>query len=214
MFKRSSCVILFAFATFMLTGICKAQNPIRIMPLGDSITYGSPVNGGYRLPLYNTLTNAGYNVDYVGTQKGNSAGMADQDHEGHGGWVITSPTKGLYDFVYSWFEQIEDPHVILLHIGTNDSSGFNSATQDVNNLDLLITRLVECQPSAQIIVTSLMKRSEPNYTYITNYFNPYVPGKVAGQQALGRNVTFLDMHAYLELSDMPDSLHPGAGGVR
>jgi hypothetical protein len=191
--------------------------PIRIMPLGDSITYGSSTPaapGGYRLPLYVALTNLGYNVDYVGTQTGNSApGLgAEVNHEGHGGWRITNPLNGLYEYIHGWFEAIEDPHVILLHIGTNDSSGFNANTNDVNNLDRLITRLAECQPSAQIIVTSLMKRSEPNYTYITNFFNPYVPGKVSGQQAVGRHVTFLDMHAYLELSDMNDNLHPNATG--
>jgi len=42
--------------------------PVRILPLGDSITYGYPVPGGYRLPLYQLLTNAGYNVDFTGTQ--------------------------------------------------------------------------------------------------------------------------------------------------
>jgi lysophospholipase L1-like esterase len=182
--------------------------------MGDSITYGSGGAGGYRLNLYIALTNAGYNVDMVGTQTGNTdPGLgAEINHEGHGGWRITNPVNGLYDFAYSWFEAIEEPHVILLHIGTNDSGGFNANTNDINNLDRLITRLTECQPSAQIIVTSLLKRGEPNYTYITNYFNPYVPGKVTGQQALGRHVTFLDMHAYVPLSDMPDNLHPNAAG--
>ena len=35
--------------------------PIRIMPLGDSITNGYPVAGGYRGRLYQILTAAGYN---------------------------------------------------------------------------------------------------------------------------------------------------------
>jgi len=214
---RSSVLSLTCFAALSIATVVQAQTPsIRIMPLGDSITDGSGAAGGYRLPLYIALTNAGYNVDLVGTATDNSApGLGTEvNHEGHGGWRITSPVNGLYDFMYSWFEAIEDPHVILLHIGTNDSGGFNANTNDVNNLDKLITRLTECQPSAQIIVTSLMKRDEPNYTLITNYFNPYVPGKVARQQGLGRHVTFLDMHAYVELTDMPDHLHPNAGGYQ
>lgn len=44
------------------------------------------------------------------------------------------------------------------------------------------------------------------------FANPFIPGKVAGQQALGRRVTFLDMHAYLELTDTYDNLHPNQGG--
>jgi lysophospholipase L1-like esterase len=216
MFSRRTCAAPFILATALLTfSSALAQTPVRIMPLGDSITYGSGgTGGGYRVYLYTALTNAGYTVDYVGTVTGNpAAGLgAEIQHEGHGGWRITNPSNGLYDYIHGWFESIDDPHVILLHIGTNDSGGFNANTNDVNNLDRLITRMALCQPSAQIIVTSLMKRGEPNYTYITNYFNPYVPGKVAGQQALGRRVTFLDMHAYVELSDMPDSLHPNDGG--
>ena len=202
------------FAAFITAIIANAQNPVRIMPLGDSITYGSPVAGGYRYPLYVSLTNEGYNVDYVGTQTGNStAGLGSEtQHEGHGGWRITSPSNGLYDYIYGWFEAIEDPHVILLHIGTNDSGGFDSSLDDIDNLDLLVTRLVECQPSAHIILTTLMKRNEPYYTYITNYFNPYIYPLVTNQVAQGHNVHYLDMHAYVELSDLADSVHPNATG--
>src|SRR6267143_5836411 len=63
--------------------------PIRILPLGDSITHGWIVPGGYRLPLYQLLTNAGYNVDFTGTQADNGApALPDPDHEGHSGWTI------------------------------------------------------------------------------------------------------------------------------
>jgi len=74
-FARSSVVIrfaLFAGAVTLATASALSQPPpLRIMPLGDSITYGSNndgVGGGYRYPLYVALTNAGYTVDYVGTQ--------------------------------------------------------------------------------------------------------------------------------------------------
>ncbi|MDD4442892.1 MAG: GDSL-type esterase/lipase family protein [Kiritimatiellae bacterium] len=204
--------LVYGFVLF--TGFAAAQSPaVRIMPLGDSITYGSPVAGGYRAPLYHMLTNAAYAVDYVGTATGNaSADLPEINHEGHGGWRISDPSVGLYENIFGWFEAIEDPHVVLLHIGTNDSGGGTLFTNAVDRLDALVTRIARCQPSAHIIVTTLMKRGEPNYTAITNWFNPFVPGKVAAQQALGRRVHFLDMHAYLELSDMGDNLHPNAGG--
>jgi hypothetical protein len=53
--------VLFAVPAFSL------PPPLRILPLGDSITYGSSVAGGYRLPLYTALTALGYNVDFVGS---------------------------------------------------------------------------------------------------------------------------------------------------
>ncbi|HNX36266.1 MAG TPA: Ig-like domain-containing protein [Kiritimatiellia bacterium] len=207
---RASVVSVFCVATALVAAQGLAANPsIRIMPLGDSITHGTPVPGGYRAPLYTLLTNAGYNVDFVGTASDNGAAtLPDSNHEGHGGWRI----DGLYNNVYGWFESIQDPHVILLHIGTNDSSNDPSFSNAVTRLNSLVTRMAVCQPSARIIVTSLMKRNGTQYTGITNYFNPYIPGLVASQAALGRNVTFLDMHAFLELSDMSDGLHPNAGG--
>jgi len=213
-FKHLSLVSLLVTAALSVTSTAQASNPsIRIMPLGDSITHGTPVAGGYRDPLYHMLTAAGYNVDYVGTATDNgSATLPDWDHEGHGGWRISNASVGLYEHIYGWFEAIADPHVVLVHIGTNDSSNDPSFSNAVTRLDALITRIATCQPSAHIIVTSLMKRSDANYIGITNYFNPYVPGLVTNQAALGRRVTFLDMHAYLELSDMADGLHPNAGG--
>src|SRR5437879_7205666 len=76
---------------FIACVVCATASPpqIRILPLGDSITHGWIVPGGYRLPLYQLLTNAGYNVDFTGTQTDNGApGLPDPDHEGHPGWTI------------------------------------------------------------------------------------------------------------------------------
>jgi len=187
----------------------QAPEPIRIMPLGDSITYGSGAAGGYRLPLYAALTNAGYNVDFVGTQTGNGAtGLPDSDHEGHSGWVISQLDANIIDWLYT----IDDPDVVLLHIGTNDS-GASDFSNRVDRLDDLVTKIATNRPNANIIVTTLMKRSDlTRYAAITNYFNPFVEGKVLAQQALGRKVQYLDMHAYLELTDLVDGLHPNSTG--
>jgi lysophospholipase L1-like esterase len=201
-------------AFICVTSITAQTQAIRIMPLGDSITYGSSTPGGYRLPLYVSLTNAGYNVDYVGTRIDNAANALglEVNHQGLGGWKISDGAIGLYESVYGWFEQIDDPHVVLLHIGTNDSGGGNLFTNAVERLDALITRIALCQPSAHIIVTTLIPRAEPTETTISNVFNRFVPDKVASQQALGRNVHALDMHAYLTTNDMYDTVHPTASG--
>ena len=92
-------------------------------------------------------------------------------------------------------------------------SGAADFSNRVDHLDALVTKMALYRPYAHIIVTSVMKRSDlVRYAAITNLFNPYIPGKVAAQQALGRRVTFLDMHAYLELTDMGDGLHPNQLG--
>lgn len=40
----------------------------RVMPLGDSITEGTQVPGGYRIGLWQRLAGGGYRVDLVGSQ--------------------------------------------------------------------------------------------------------------------------------------------------
>jgi lysophospholipase L1-like esterase len=190
---------------------------LRIMPLGDSITYGSgSSNGGYRAPLYTLLTNANYSIDYVGTQTGNPGPLVDKDHEGHGGWCISTvgnPSRnGLYENLYSWFGTILDPHIILLHIGTNDSTG-SDFQHAIDRWSLLLDRIAECEPSADIIVTTILNRSSAaNELLITNYFNPFVTNVVNAHVARGQKIHLLDMSSKLTLSDLGDGLHPTDAG--
>ena len=207
-----------------------ADNPVlRIMPLGDSITHGSQsVRGnGYRAPLYVALTNLGYNVDYVGTQTDNYSKtdpfLADSDHEGHSGWKIENASNGIYNYIQGFFAQIDDPHIILLHLGTNDTGDGEDVfrREATNRLVRLLDRIHECQPSAKVVVTTLMRRyttagdTENNWKYaaITNVFNPAVPGIVAAQQAKGQSAYFLDMHEHVtSWGQIADTVHPNDVG--
>ena len=184
--------------------------PVRIMPLGDSITRGT-TPGGYRAPLYASLKSLGYTVDYVGTQTDNAGSLPDPDHEGHSGWTIGMIDSSINGFL----DSVAAPNVILLHIGTNDSNPNNLSTfaNAIGRLDALITKIAAKRPYAHIIVTSLLPRTdEPSNTAITNLFNPYVPGVVAAQAALGRRVSFLDMYACLTTNDLADIAHPTQTG--
>ena len=61
-------IFLLALAlAFASTASAETLGPVRIMPLGDSITYGTNSTGtvGYRRPLYQQLVGAGYSVDFV-----------------------------------------------------------------------------------------------------------------------------------------------------
>src|SRR5260370_31146020 len=100
-----------------VVGARAAPPPIRILPLGDSITYGYPVSGGYRLPLYQLLTNADYGVDFTGTQTGNGAvDLPDPDHEGHPGWTI----RGINAITADVLARTDEPDVIPLLLGGTD----------------------------------------------------------------------------------------------
>ena len=195
--------------------------PLRVMPLGDSITYGANsdgIGGGYRYPLYVALTAAGYNIDFVGTQTSiPHAGLgAEINHEGHSGWHVSSASNGLYENILTWLSQTDDPDVVLVHIGTNDTGDVPNYPGTIGELDALISRIAAARPYAHIIVTTLLKRGadelDSRNVLINTYFNPYVEGVVQAHQLAGRRVHFLDMHAYLERTDMYDNLHPNNAG--
>ncbi len=101
--------------------------PYRILPAGDSITAGvelyngvedtppSNLRVGYRKFLKDSLTNAGYSIDFVGREnEGFDAGLQDSQHEGHSG------RDDLYvrDNMEEWLIR-QAPDIVLLHIGTN-----------------------------------------------------------------------------------------------
>ena len=97
---------------------------VKIMPLGDSITAGSPWDlGGYRWPLENLLLDAGYSFDYVGSLRiASPAAMPRPWHEGHGGYQIESVDGGqqLEGPVVDSALRTYQPDVILLLAGSNN----------------------------------------------------------------------------------------------
>ena len=200
---------------------------VRILPLGDSITYGSKSSvAGYRQPLYDLLVGAGYRPDFLGTLRTSEGQpVSDPDHEGHRGWVIArdgNPDRsgqaangydGLYEHVEEWLDALDNPHFILLHIGTNDLLG-NDFAHAKDRLDRLVERLAGLRPAAWIVVTTLLDRSD-SAAYsaaIAEQFNPYVAGLVARHRAIGRRVAYLDLNAAVPVAELADGVHPNDAG--
>lgn len=183
--------------------------PLRVMPVGDSITFGLPVAGGYRAPLYQLLTNAGHLVDFIGTQTGNGASsLPDLDHEGYSGAIIEgidSDLPGIYSSVVA-------PDIILVLIGVNDYRIGNETDQATNRLEALVEHMAANWPGAKIIVGNLLPLNEPYNTQIQTTYNPLLPGLCERQRALGRQVYFTDIRSVVQLADLPDQLHPNQFG--
>ena len=70
---QSALLYLYLFLSF-LSPLALASNdkaPLRVLPLGASITWGvnSATGNGYRKPLKDQLQSHGWEVDMVGSQK-------------------------------------------------------------------------------------------------------------------------------------------------
>ncbi len=212
---RSLRAVVFSWLTLLgiATGFA-VEAPVRIMPLGDSLTSGVStfsVQGAYRNRLHTLLTNAGYNVDFVGTFNDSSnPGLPDINHQGLGSARIDQ----IQGNISGWLNSVEDPDVVLLLIGTNDFwQSFNLAGVQTR-LTNLIADIATKKPFAKIIVSSLPPRSDsPSIQAQQVAFNSAIPGIVAQQVALGRQVSFVDMHAALNAGDLSgDGVHPSAAG--
>jgi len=197
--------------------------PLRIMPLGDSITAGT--NGAYRAPLYRKLSDLypGRSIDFVGTAThAGSPTLPDRQHEGHGGYRIADISRNLdgnnrragnnggYWLTGTATRKPITPNVILLHIGTNDIP-YISASDMVEQLDALIDKLTTLRPQARLLLADLIVRNDFGEAKSRDY-SARIPEIVAKYAAKGRHVTFVNMHDSVSPSDLYDGLHPNSAG--
>jgi lysophospholipase L1-like esterase len=181
--------------------------PIRIMPLGDSITYGvgSATSNSYRGALFRWLAQAGVGVDYVGSMR---SGVApDPDNEGHKGWTIAQLAARVDDWLATY-----RPDVILLHIGTNDMvRGNQDAAAD---LDALLDKIAADRPDAQVFVAKIVGLGEYDdiaaQRYRTYFFNGAISRIVASK---GSNFHVVDDSGVRGI-DMWNREHPNDYGYR
>jgi lysophospholipase L1-like esterase len=199
-----------------------------IMPLGDSITLGVPVSGGYRDPLMRNLTNGGFQFRFVGSLSDYATvaltAATQQWHEGHSGYIIdgrnlycSTPTRsGLYENMAAWLSGT-NPSNILLMIGSNDINLDYCSTNAPDRLSGLISLISNptngLEPVARLYVASIVPMNTSTGTEPrVQAFNAALPGIVAAHQSNGENVVFVNMHDRLGFADLADNLHPNAAG--
>ncbi|WBB80556.1 cellulose binding domain-containing protein [Micromonospora sp. WMMD882] len=194
-------------AAAVATGPANAESNggVRVMPLGDSITDGFNVPGGYRIDLWQHLVAGGYKVDFVGSMFNGPSSLGDHDHEGHSGWTIAQIDAN----VVNWL-RATNPRTVLLHIGTNDMFGDWSGA--ASRLSTLIDKITTTAPNADVFVATIVPRANADNQVRT--YNSAIPGIVRSKADAGRRVHLVDMYRALTLADLADGIHPNAGGYR
>ena len=106
-------VAVVVLGTVLGAGVAGAESNggVRVMPLGDSITEGTQVPGGYRIGLWQRLAAGGYRVDFVGSQSNGPASLGDHDHEGHPGWRIDQIDANIV----GWLSTYQAAHGAAAH---------------------------------------------------------------------------------------------------
>ena len=200
-------------------------SPIKVMPLGDSITVGkysgpivtSPAGDyddiGYREDLYNLLTGVGYSVDFVGTNF--NGVISDPDHEGHNGFTDSQIATNIYNNGGENWLTIHSPDLVLLHIGTNsldtDPSDVEDILQEIDDYESATANTVK------VIVARIIDWVPNNPSVHT--FSNEVENMVKDRPDYGTDLFVVDMESQAGMvykiqpaGDMIDSLHPFATG--
>jgi lysophospholipase L1-like esterase len=185
-----------------------SASTLRVMPLGDSITWGvgSSTGNSYRGDLWNELGSEGHAEDFVGTQR--NGNMSDPDNEGHSGWRIDQ-IAGIADSVLGQYR----PNVVTLEIGTNDLNQNYQVSTATDRLHALVDQITADAPDATVLVGTLIVSTNSTEEPNRPAFNKAIPGIVQAEQAAGKHVRLVDMSA-LTASDLSDQLHPNDGGYQ
>lgn len=189
-----------------------ANESVKIMPLGDSITrgVGSTSLNGYRKPLYWALTDAGYNVDFVGGET--HGDFVDPNHEGHDGWKADEilngrPSEPAEGKLEDWLSE-HQPDIILLHIGTNDITGED---EDANEVSDILDEIDRFSTDIKVILALIIDRQ--THSLATTQFNTDVNDMAQNRIAAGDDIIIVDMESALDYgTDMYDNLHPNDAG--
>jgi lysophospholipase L1-like esterase len=185
---------------------CKAS-PCVVLPLGDSITHGynSSDDAGYRSALFKLVVAANQKVTFIGSLSNGPSTVSGQtfpkNHEGHDGITVT----GITGYVPPKKAFTTTPHIVLLHIGTNDMTGNANPTTTASQLDTLVTNIVQAAPDALVVVAKIVPLGYGNTNY--DQYIAKIPDIVNAHASKNEHVVMVDM------STLPGSDIAGGGNV-
>jgi len=195
-----------------------AAVPVRIMPLGDSITAGP---GCWRAILWHRLQTSGQTgVDFVGGVSDgggcNPGYTYDTDHEGHGGYSATGIAAN--DQLPPWLAAAR-PDVVMMHLGTNDMwGGYLPLADKLAAYTKLVGQMRANNPDMKIIVAQIIPMSAAACATCPAdvvALNNAIPGWAAGLTTARSPITVADLWTgYDAVADNTDGVHPNNAGFQ
>ncbi|KAK1564180.1 GDSL-like Lipase/Acylhydrolase [Colletotrichum navitas] len=186
---------------------------LRILPVGDSITYGfeSSDGNGYRLQLAEDLL--ANDVVFAGTL--HSGNMTD-------GYYAAWPGKTIQYIADNVGPSLaQRPNIILLHAGTNDmnrnriiSVEGNDPAGAADRLGGLVDQMIAACPDATILVAQIINTCLANQEPATTQFQKLIPSVVDERRNAGHHVLAVDFASLGDAILRADCVHPTDGGYR
>ncbi len=219
MLRRSAVLAVLAALVAALAAIggrpalSAATTPVRIMPLGDSIT-GSP--GCWRALLWQSLENTGFtNIHFVGTLPAQGCGFPyDGANEGHGGALATGIVS--QNLLPGWLAA-DTPDIVLMHLGTNDVwNGTISTTTILGAYTTLIQQMRAENPSMKILVAQIIPMNPAGCSACAQgviNLDAAIPAWAASLTTAQSPIVVVDQWTgFNDATDTVDGVHPNDSG--
>jgi len=224
-FRQIFCFLSLAIPLFF-TGACDRQDkieqeiasksngskPVKIMPLGNSITQSDSNHNSYRRNLWKKLQAGGYNVDFVGSKTKHNLWSTppdpdfDLNHEGHWGWRADQILKKIDTWAHRY-----QPDIVLLHLGHNDIFQANSLQSTINEMEHIIDILRRHKPSVTVLLAQLIP-THPQSTSIQK-LNSKIPELAKSKNSATSPVIVVNQWEGFDASaDTYDGVHPNESG--
>ena len=195
----------------------------KILPLGDSITGGTPYS--YRYELYKTLKDAKFPFRFVGSlsNANHYPGEWDTHNEGHAGWT----THDILENLDRWL-QVYTPDIALIHLGTNDIAAIAFSTYNpfIDDLTIesslealiqIIKRLRRTNPDIVIYLAQVLPMIESNtQSQIPSILTNWNIGIRSIASHLSTEISpiyLVDMYSDFGEEDLYDGVHPNESGA-
>ncbi|KAF9732118.1 GDSL-like lipase acylhydrolase [Paraphaeosphaeria minitans] len=185
--------------------------PLRILPLGGSITWGqdSTDGNGYREHLHELLEQRSTIVDMVGTV--HSGKMSDNENEGHPGARVDQVALFAKNGIAF------KPNLILIkYAGTNDVVR-EASEYPIDKIGQRMYKLIEYLfneiPDVTIILSTLILNANAGADErIRKIVNPQYESLVKSLQERQARIMLAGLHSVINAEEMVDGTHPNDKG--
>lgn len=204
---------------------CPADgSPCAVMPLGDSITFGTGSSGGgYRVELFRRALANQRAITFVGTAEANGPQVVEgqlfpRSHQGHSGFTISGGGSGSLAGLVDDAIAASHPHIVLLMIGTNDINRNVDIENAPARLAALLDQISARAPDALLVVAQIVPTHDDTTNARVEAYNAAIPALVEERLSAGKHLLLVDMYApFVAVPDfettlMGDFLHPDDAG--
>lgn len=230
----ASAAVMIGCTVFPANAENNEEQKLKVMPLGDSITDGFWLQGGYRTTLCELLEQNGYSnqIDLVGPNWGGNC--YDPNHAGYSGYSIdnieqnqsiSGARTGISSFI-DWLLESYPADVVMLQIGTNDILSFYDLDNIGSRLENLANMILnDIGSDGKLYIATIPCMDAENTLYINEYYftpesmdeivdkyNSQIKEIVERLKSEGKNVELADINSTLDKSDLYDGVHPNAEG--